>query len=359
MLATPLADLHEEAGATWAETGALRVPARFSSLADEYEAATRDVALLDRSFVGRLKLNGADGLDLLDRLSTNRLADMAVGRGAYTVLTSNKGRVMDLLFVGRLEDLTMVLTAPENRGKVAEWIDFYTFTEDVAVEDVTEKTAMLALMGPKASRLLEKLAGRGVASLPANECVIASIGGTEVLVMRTDFAALPAFDVIVPASQAGGLWREFLDRGSELGVRPVGLEALRCVRVEQGVPEYGKELSEDVNPLEAGLLDFISFNKGCYVGQEVVARLNTYQKVKRHLVGLSWDPGVVPEPGCALFSEGEKVGTITSETRSSRTGRGVGLGYVRKGQARVGETLAMESAEGTDLARVERAPATP
>ena len=170
---------------------------------------------------------------------------------------------------------------------------------------------------------------------------------------------MPAFDVIVPGSRAGRLWREFLTEGSEFGARPVGIEALGSVRVEQGVPEYGKELSEDVNPLEAGLLDLISFNKGCYVGQEVIARLNTYKKVQRHLVGLSWDSSAVPEPGCALFFEGERVGAITSETRSSGTGGGVGLGYVRIGQARVGEKLTMGSADSASLALVERVPSTP
>ena len=353
MLTSPVLELQRRAGANVGEAYGWHLPSTYSSVAEECEAATGRVGVLDRSYTGRLKLTGSDGLDLLNRLSTNDLEELTTpGQGTYTVLTSNKGRILDLLFVLRLEDHLLVLSGAENRQKVADWIDFYTFTEDVTVRDVTEETAMLAVMGPNAASLLNKLTGVAVSALPRYGSVSAHIGGIEVLVVRTDFARLPGYDIAVSSDQAGRLWTQLLSAGAE----PVGMEALEVVRIEQGVPVYGKELSEDVNPLEANLLEFISFNKGCYVGQEVVARLNTYEKVQKYLVGLSWNPDNTPVLGAGLFLEGKRVGGITSTVKSPRLGKAIGLGYVRKTQARPGIRLTMESADGQISTQVEELP---
>ena len=353
MPASPALGKQEESGVTFA------APSVYSSVAEEYQAATEAVGLLDRSPVGRLRLTGADALDLLDRLSTNKLDDLAVGQGMYTVLTSNKGRILDLLFVLRLDDHLMVFTGPGNREQVAEWIDFYTFTEDVAVQDVTEETALVLLIGPEAPSLAGALMGGSTSSLPRYGSTSASVGELEVLVARTDFMRLPGYDLVVPRARAGGLWTELLSAGARLGVKPVGMEALEAVRVEQGVPTYGKELTEDANPLEANLLDFISFNKGCYVGQEVVARLNTYEKVQRRLVGLTWEGGGGPSPDAEISLDGKRVGTVTSEAWSPRLNRRIGLGYLRKAQAVPGMRLTTASADGEFPVVVEALPFTP
>ena len=358
MLTSPVLELQRRAGANVGEAYGWRLPNTYSSVAEEYEAATQRAGVLDRSYIGRLKLTGRDGVDLLNRLSTNDLETLtAPSQGAYTVLTSNKGRILDLLFVLRLEDHLLVLTGAENRQKVADWVDFYTFTEDVAVRDVTEETAMLAVMGPHSARLLDELTGQTtVSTLPRYASVNVSIGGIEVLAIRTDFAGLPGYDITVPAHQAGQLWTQLVNVSAEPGLKPVGMEALEAVRIEQGVPVYGKDLSEDVNPLEARLLEFISFNKGCYVGQEVVARLDTYKKVQKYMVGLSWDPDNTPALGAGLFFEGKRVGGITSTVKSPWLDKAIGLGYIRKAQALPGVQLTMESAKGEIAAQVEDLP---
>ena len=359
MPASRVLEFQRRSGATIGQAYGWQVPASYSSLAEEYEAATNHVGLLDRSYVGRLRLTGEDGLDLLNRLSTNDVEELVTaGQGMYTVLTSNKGRILDLLFVLRLDDGLLVLTGPESRGTVAEWIDFYTFAEDVTVEDVTEDMAMLAVMGPKAPELLDELTGHEVSSLDRFHSASTKIGDIKVLVIRTDFASGPGYDLCIPASSAERLWRELLERGAAYGIGPVGLEASEVVRIERVIPASGKELSEEFNPLEANMLDYISFNKGCYVGQEVVARLNTYQKVQKHLVSLTWDLDADPLPDVGLMLEGKRVGTLTSAVKSPHLQRGIGLGYVRKAQAQSGAQLTIETAGGEIIARVEGTPAT-
>ncbi len=327
--------------------------------ADQYAAVTGAAGLVDRSRVGRLKVTGADALDLLNRLSTNRLDDLAVGRGLYTVLTSNKGRIIDLLFVARRDEHLLVLTGPDTRSRVAEWIDFYTFTEDVTVEDLSDADSMLAAVGPSAAEVLEEASGTGLTGLAPYESVQAAISGAEVLVVRTDFARIPGYDLVVAASEEMSIREELLRGGESLGLKPVGDEALEIVRIEQGVPVQGNELNEDANPLEASLLDHISFNKVCYIGQEVVARLNTYDKVQRKLVGVSWNRDATPVEHAPLrFGEAE-VGHTTSHARSPRLGRHLALAYVRNAHAEPGTALSMDSTDGPLDVRVEVLPLTP
>ena len=305
----------------------------YSSVRDEYASATEGVGLADRSHLGRLRMSGADALDLLNRLSTNNLDDLAIGDLQGTVLTTNKGRIIDLLYVLRQDDHLLVFTGPETRQRVAEWIDFYTFIEDVVVEDVTEETAMLSVVGRAAASTLPQLA-----DMPLYSSAPLTIHGVDVVALRTDFAGVDGYDLIAPVEQAAALW----DALTAMGAAPVGSQALELVRISNGIAGYSSELGEDYNPIEAGLMDFISFNKGCYIGQEVVARLNTYDKVQKHLVKLSWDGGDAPELPADLLHDGRKVGTLTSAVKTIDGDKFIGLGFVRKAHVEEGVRLLTE-----------------
>lgn len=310
------------------------------SVAEQYQALTEGAALVERSAVGRLRFGGKDALDLLNRLSTNQLLDLAPGQGKPTVLTSNKGRIIDLLTVFRLEGYLLVLTSAEARQKVAEYIDFYTFSEDVGLKDVTGEAAMLAVTGPTAAEALRQ-AGVDVQGMALYSALPALLDGIEVLALRTDFLGEPAYDLVAPSDVA----RMLRERLREAGATPVSADALGAVRIERGVPAYGSELGEEYNPHEAGLLPFVSFTKGCYVGQEVVTRLNTYDKVQRRLAGLRWESERLPEKGAAISVGGDVVGLVTSSARHPVTKAGLGLGYVRKSTA-PGVKVAVEAAGG-------------
>ena len=316
----------------------------------EYDALTKAVALLDRSDVGRLSITGEDALDLVDRLSTNALQDLEPGHGALTVLTSNKGRIVDLLFVLREADSLLLMTGPGNQDKVAEWIDFYTIVEDVATRDVTGETTMLSLAGPGAPSTVQALLGTQAEPPEAHEALSAVVGGAQATIIRTDFIGVPAYDMVV-AETDGPRLRDAL---AAAGAEPVGPDAVEALRVELGIPAFGKELGESYNPLEAGLLPLISFTKGCYIGQEVVARLNTYDKVKKRLVGLRWN-GESPAAGAPLLMEGKQAGVMTTSARSPRFG-GIGLGYVRKAHATTGTELIADSSGGPTPVRVAALP---
>ena len=317
------------------QNGTLEMPvAVYSTVREEYDALTKGIGLVERSHLGRLKVSGADAIDLLDRLTTNKLNDMPVGDVEGTVLTTNKGRIIDLLFVVRRDDHLLVITGPETRQRVAEWIDFYTFIEDVVVEDVSEQTAMLSVAGRKVAEVLPQLS-----DMPLSYSARLTIRGIEVLALHTEMAGVVGYDLIVPVEEAAAL----RDALTTVGAVPVGSHAAEIRRIEAGFAEYGGELHEDYNPLEAGLKDYISFNKGCYIGQEVVARLNTYDKVQKHLMCLSLGAGDAPELPSPLMHEGRQIGTLTSTVEALDGDRTIGLGYVRKAHAQEGTRLLTES----------------
>jgi folate-binding protein YgfZ len=341
--------------ATLSKTQGISTPAGQTSFEQEYQALAGGAALADRSRMGRLRLTGDEALDLLNRLSTNELMDLVAGQGAVTILTSNKGRIVDLLFVLREQDSLLVLTGPGNGKKVADWIDFYTIIEDVVVEDLAEKTTMLSLAGPAAAGLLGKVAGAGPASVETWESAPATIGGVDATVIRNDFDGLDGFDLLAPAPDRQRLWETLI----ESGATAVGADALEVVRVERGMPASGRELDEAYNPLEAGLKGIISFTKGCYIGQEVVARLDAYKKVSKHLSGLKWDSNTLPPENARLMLGGAQVGVVITAVRSPLMNRGIGLGYVKKVSAVPGTSLILELDDGQAEAEVVDLPFVP
>ena len=327
---TPLHAAQAKAGAVFASFDGWYLPRAFGDWSREYAAAREGAAVVDRSNFGRLRITGADALDLLNRLSTNNLIDLGPGEGASTVLTTNKGRIIDLLLVARLGGELLVVTSPGAAEKVVEWIDLYTFGEDIAVQDVTEETALLSVVGPSAGDLL----GPGVRSLGLYGACEIDIEGVLVRAVRTDAFGTTGYYILAPASQAEEAW----DALARMGAVPMGEDAAETLRVEQGVPRYGRELGEEFNPLEAELLSSISFDKGCYIGQEVVVRLNTYDKVQKRLVGVALDSGE-PEPEARLEVDGKEVGFLTSVVDSPLLGHPLALGYVRRGYSEAGQEV--------------------
>lgn len=294
-------------------------------MGDEYRALSSGVAVVDRTDVGRLSVTGGDAVDLLDRLSTNALSRLEVGAGAVTVLTTNKGRIVDLLHVHRGEGRLVVFTSPGNGRQVAERIEFYTFVEDVHVEDVTAKSTMLSLAGPGAGVFLDELTNGRASSLALMSRLSAQVSTVSVEVYRSDLLGAPSFEIVGETEQRGPLLAYLRERGAV----PVGADAVEAFRIERGIPTFGAELTEDYNPHEANLVHHVSFSKGCYIGQEVIARLQAYRKVQKYLAGLRWSDGDVA-PGSFLSDGGKRVGVVTSAARLPDMGANVGLGYVRR-----------------------------
>jgi folate-binding protein YgfZ len=323
----------------------------------EYWAARRGAGLIDRSGLGRLKMTGADALDLLHRLSTQDLLRLKPGHGTATVLTSDKGRIIDLLTVWHVPDHLLLLTSAGNQGAVLAWIDRYTITEDAQTADVTSGTGLLYLFGPNAVQVAGALAGKDVRGLPLFHHTPVIVGGMPATLARAPAIAGDGFHLLVAhGAQTAAVRAALLTLGAAHGLVETSHDAFEMLRIEAGQPAFGCELDERFNPLEAGLRPHISFDKGCYIGQEVVARLDTYDKVQRALVGLLMPGESPPEPGTALRLAGREVGLVTSAARSPALGRAIALAYVRGAHAQPGTRLEAATATGPAEAEVAALP---
>ena len=296
-----------------------------------------ETATFDMSHYGRLIVSGSDAIDLLNRLSTNDLERLEPGQGMSSVLTTNKGRIIDLLHVLRNGDDLLVLTSPGTQQKVAEWIDFYTFIEDVSVTDVSADTIERLYIGEQAAVLLDEV-GYMPTSLSDNlSHAHVGDGDSHTSVARSDIGEISAYRVIAPA--------DAVLPGFDLN--SLGEDDFKTLRVEQAIAAYPAEMNEDRNPLEANLKPHINFNKGCYIGQEVVARLNTYDRVQRFMCRLELGDGLEAEPGSPIIVDGSEVGEVTSSAPS------MALAFLRKRFYQDGATVNVES-NGETLSAIVR-----
>ena len=343
---TPLYDFHRRYGTVaFGDVDGWQMPRVFENIKMEYLAAKGTVAVMDRSNYGRLRVSGAKRLDLLNRLTTNDVKSVAAGQGALTALLTDKGRMIDVLRLSAREDFLWLLTSPGNQTRVMEQIVSMRFRDDVSLEVATPATAMISLFGPQAAHLLGAAArAHHFDDLPEEGCRAMEIGGTQVTAIRTRGLGGAGYDIIADAAGAASVWQRIFAEGVPYGASPMGEEAWEMLRIESGIPRFGRELTEEHNPLEAGLSAAISFKKGCYVGQEVIARLDSRQKVSRQLVGLWIEPGPVPPPSSSIEAPGQQgtpVGTLTSVAPSLDFRRVIGLGYVRNEHAAAGTSLAI------------------
>ena len=344
MESTALFEAQKRSGAVFDDVAGWAVASSFGDSDNEHKLAQEAVCIADRSHLGRILAHGSDTLDLMNRLSTNLVDPLPVGKGETTVITTGKGRILDWITMLHHNDDVLIITSPERREAVAEWIDMYTFDENTTLEDVTQSTAMLSLLGPSAESVLGTLLGTSVAQLSRLDCMLVQWHGHEVIVARTNPAGQRGFDLVFPSEAADDLWAEAL----ELGASPIGQEALEALRIEARLPKWGNELTEEHNPLEAGLEGEVSWTKGCYTGQEVVARLFNYQRVQRHMVALELPEANAPQLGTHLLVDGETAGYITSVSTMPSNGTVMGLASLRTAYVELDRVLTIGDADGVN-----------
>lgn len=343
-------------GATFGEQSGWEVPTAYGDWMHEYQAARQAVAVRDRSPVGRIVVTGDDRFDFFQRMSTNDMRNLKPGTGLPTILTSPVGRIVDYVVLYVQPESLLMLTSPENRVKDVRWLRSYIFFRDkVKLQDVTTETGLLTVYGPHSELLLRAAFGdQPLGELPMYYYLTVQLAGQAVHIARAEGLDGPAFNLWSAAEVLPHVWDRLFTVGVEYGLQPLGERAHAVLRVEAGVPEAGRELTEEINPHEARLLRAVSFSKGCYIGQEVIARLDTYHKVQKYLVGL------LPErplaPGMRLVVDGKDVGWVTSVVDSPALGRPIALGYVRTAYAEAGQVVnAIQDGENISV-QVKRLP---
>jgi folate-binding protein YgfZ len=310
---------------------------RAAQLAAAVRASVGIFRLPDR---GAIEVGGGDRVRWLDGMLSNDVSVLRAGAensGCHATTLTAKGRIVADLHVLFREASFWLETAAAAVPKTIEHFERHLIADDVSLRDLSRSIDRLAVEGPLADRLLERAAGAPL-DLGSDCCMVLPIGGTEVVAARYGGSGEVGFQLLAPAGSGEAVAAEIEAAGSESEVISAGRKTLEILRIEAGVPRFGAEIDETVLPAEARLGRAVARSKGCYVGQEVVARMETAGRVSHLLVGLAAGEGPVPEPGSEITAAGKRVGEVTSSCRSALAGS-IALGFVR----------AAHSATGTEL----------
>lgn len=343
---SPLAAWHTAHGAALVDDRGIRLPERFTDVEQEYRAVHDTAGIIDLSFRAQLGLSGEDRVSFLQGMVSNDVGSLQPGQGCPAALLTERGRIVADLRVYALEDRFLLDLDARITAKTVAALERFIIADDVELEALDQAT--LAVLGPLAPRLL---AAAGVSPSPTGTCqhTQARLAETPVRIVRVPETGLNGYELLLPQPRAEAVWQALVRAGQPLGARPVGLHALNILRIEAGIPWYGLDMDEDRIVLEVGLDHALSFNKGCYLGQEVVERASARGRVNRKLSGLLVQEGPVPpQRGDKLFHATREVGWITSAAISPRLGRPIALGYIRREHLEPGTQLRIDT-NGTPM----------
>jgi folate-binding protein YgfZ len=331
--------LHEQAGAHFLEVNGREAVADYGEVEAEYRAARQAVALHDATYREALRITGEDRVSFLHGMVTQDVKGLAAGAATYAAMITVKGAmVADARLVRREADLLLDLE-PGMGAKVQEFLGKFLISEDAELLDATGELGVLRLMGPRTADLLGAVSGSPFTALPPDATRAVTLAGQEVLAVGRA-GQEPGVDLLVPRAGLEAVWKGLVGAGGPFGLKPLGWRAQEALRVEAGVPRYGQDMVDTTIPLEANLTNAISYNKGCYIGQEVIARATFRGHMNRKLAGLLLG-ATEAAPGTELKKDGKKVGWVTSVVRSPLKGQTVALGYVHRDHLEPGTVLAV------------------
>jgi folate-binding protein YgfZ len=299
-----------------------------------YGALGESAAWLDLSGRGKIVAQGEDRARLLHAMTTNHVQQLEPGQGCYAFFLNAQGHVLADANLFASPDQILLDTEPETVLKLFSHLERYIIADDVTLENATQRTATIGLEGPKAEEVLASLGG------PAPASAWAHCPWGNWTVARADTTGAGGFLLFLPLGDKETL----LGQLKAAGVARADVAAARAVRLEHGKPRYGEDITESQLPQETQLLQAIHFNKGCYLGQEIVQRIRSRGHLHRLLVSLEIDTAAVPSPDARVLSEGAEVGRVTSSVWSPALGKTIALAYLKADYAQGRKALSVESA---------------
>ena len=356
MKITSLRHIHERSGATFAKKHQdWNLAIQFTDPISEHHAVRNSVGISDVSHRGRFAVTGEDRAKFLHRIISNDVESLLPGQGTYAMLLTHRGKVIADFNVYVLKDMIGIDNAPETTEILFSELDKYIIADDVEISNLTAETGAIAVHGPKSSDLVESVLGtQELDALPERHNAFHeadALFNHTVVCVRTDTVGETGYTLYTTAEGLESLWERLISEGEQYSVQPIGWNALESLRIEAGTPRCGTELTDAVIPLEAELEHAIDFEKGCYIGQEIVARMKYRGHPNRLLRGIEIDGGSSSEcpeihQDAPVFSEDKEIGWITSSTFSPTLGKPIAMAYVRMAVTEAGNRVQIESSEG-------------
>ena len=338
---------HQRLGAHFTEVNGMEAVDHYGDPRAEHAALRDSAGVIDLGLRSRLCLTGGERKRFLHGQVTNSVKDLEVGQGCYAALTTAKGKMQSDLNIYCLANELLLDFEPGLGGVIAQRLEKYIIADDVQVVDVAAHYGLLSVQGPRAGNVVSAL-GLGV-DLPSKQMSFAGSNDAtlgEVYCMNFSRGHALGYDLFVPSPALGIATEKLLAAVNSVGGRPCGWQALEMVRIEAGIPRFGVDMDETNLPPETGIEErAVSYTKGCYIGQEVIARIRTYGQVAKILRGLRLadDLKELPKKGAKLFQGDKEVGYITSAVASLALNANIGLGYVRREHNEIGAELTLRS----------------
>lgn len=345
MKTTPLYNIHSKLDATFSEClDGWTLPLHYSDPISEHLAVRNDIGITDISFQGVLELTGDDRASFLHRLISNDVENLSVGEGNYATLLTHRGKIIADINVYNLEDSIYVMTAPQVIDTLFTELDKYIIADDVELKKVTD-VGIIGVAGPNTMELVQSvLKTENLDSLSEYGSVSIEFNTDRVLCIRSDCYGGIGLILMTSSGIIDQLWESLTSFPSN--VTPFGYAVQESLRIEAGTPMYSKELTDSVIPLEAELDYAIDFEKGCYIGQEIVARMKYRGHPNRLLRGIEIHSDEIIPINTKIYDGDKEIGWVTSSTYSPSLEKQIALGYVRMAYTDPGSIIQLEGSEG-------------
>ncbi len=350
-LKTPLFETHKALGGRIVEFGGWLMPVQYTTIVEEHQAVRQHAGLFDISHMGRLEFDGPDALAWIEHVTTNHVARLKVGQIQYSLIPNGGGGLIDDVLVYRPALGYLVVCNASNRAHVLAQFERHRGGRVARLVDRTLETAMIAIQGPDALAMLQPLCGIALADLKYYHFVTGKFDGQiDALVSRTGYTGEDGFELILEADAAERVWTALLEAGRSHGLRPCGLGARDTLRFEAGMPLYGHELNDAVNPYAAGLGWAVKLDKGDFVGRDALTAFKAHPGQAR--VGLRLEGKRIARQGAEVFHDGKAAGLVTSGTFGPTLGQSLAMALVDVETATPGTTVEIDVRGHREPARV-------
>lgn len=353
---TALSDKHVQLGAKMVPFAGYNMPVQYAGINVEHETVRKGVGVFDVSHMGEFILKGEKSLDLIQRVTSNDASKLYDGKVQYSCLPNEDGGIVDDLLVYRIDEKTyMLVVNASNIEKDWNWISKFN-TEGVEMKDISDRTSLLAVQGPKAADALQSLTDIDLGSMEYYTFKKGTFAGIDnVLLSATGYTGAGGFEIYVENKDAEKLWNAVFEAGAAFGIKPIGLGARDTLRLEMGFCLYGNDIDDATSPLEAGLGWVTKFNKE--FTNSAALQQQKQEGVKRKLVGFEMiDRGIPRHDYEIVDADGNSIGKVTSGTQSPSLQKAIGMGYVNNDFAKEGSEIFIHIRDNKVKAKIVKPP---
>jgi aminomethyltransferase len=334
---TPFYDKIAQNNGKLVEFAGFSMPVQFEGIIPEHETVRTSVGVFDVSHMGEIEIRGKDRIAFTNYITTNNVENLALNQVQYSTMLYPDAGIVDDLLVYNLKDRILLVVNATNIDKDYKWV-VENKKFDVEIINTSDNIGQLAVQGPKAEPVMQKLADMDLSQIQFYWAVETQLKNIPVLLSRTGYTGEDGFEVYADRKYASGIWDMVFEAGKEFNIKPIGLGARDTLRFEMRYCLYGNDIDKTTHPLEAGLGWVVKFDKGDFIGKDNLSKIKE-AGLKRKLVGFEVTNKGIPRPHLDIDNENKKIGHVTSGTFSPSLKKGIGLGYVALPYTKVGTKL--------------------